>query len=181
MNMSKSSDISIQLYATPQELHEFVRRLLEEQIAYASTVENTPFNMVLLDLDSLDAVFDGSETRRIYLTVDKPELCFSKEDFKAKVWNPLVLDVGHLDTTGLHQSWLACRVADDLILKVWKQVAKRLKGLTEEGITATNRENGVSQYYKSFRHTDGARKLQSHGVEIVPIQGIKGPKMRLGS
>lgn len=180
MTMTKVSDISIQLYATPQELLEFVRTLLTEEIAYASTIENKPFSMTLLDLSNLEGAFGCSGTRRIYLTVHKTDHSFSKDEFEANVSNPLILDVGYLDKIGLHQSWLACRVSDERISKVWKQVSKRLKNLTQEGITATNRDNGVSQYYKSFRHTEGARKLQDQGVEIIPVQGLKGPRMRLG-
>ena len=178
--MIKASDVSIQLYATPQELLEFVRKLLQEQVAYASTVENKPFSMRLLDLTNINEAFRSSGNRRIYLTLNKPEPCLSSEDVEAKVSNPLILDVGRLDQNRLHQSWLACRVFDEGVLKVWKKVAKQLKDLTDEGITATNRENGVSQYYKSFRHTEGARRLQDEGVEIIPIQGEKGPMMRLG-
>jgi hypothetical protein len=178
--MTKASDISIQLYATPRELLEFVRQLLAEQIAYASTTENKPFSVTLLDSSNLDVAFGGPGTRRIYLTVNKPEQSFSKDEFDAVVSNSLILDVGHIDKSGLHQSWFACRVFDERIFKIWKQVSKRLKNLTQEGITATNRDNGVSQYYKSFRHTEGARKLQEQGVEIIPVQGMKGPKMRLG-
>ena len=178
--MTKASDISIQFYATPQELLEFVRKLLQEQVAYASIVDDRPFNLRLLDSTNIDEAFRSSGTRRIYLTLNKPERCLSRKDFETNVSNPLILDVGFLDQSHLHQSWLACRVFDEGVLKVWKKVARRLKDQTEDGITATNRENGVSQFYKSFRHTEGARNLQHQGVEIIPIQGEKGPKMRLG-
>jgi hypothetical protein len=136
--------------------------------------------MVELNEANLMEAIDGTTPCRVYFTKDKPTPGSSKEKFEIEASGPLILDVGHLSAVGLHQSWLACRVFDEEVLKEWGKIAKMLKGDTMEGVTATNRTNGISQYYKSFRHTSGARKLQMDGVAMIPPQGEKGPSIHLG-
>ncbi len=178
--MTYDTDISIQFYATPTELRSFLRFILSEKTAYATCVQQVPFQAIELVDGNLDDAIYGDVPRRVYLTRERPITITSKMDLETTVASPLILDVGHLDQAGLHQSWLACRVFDKEALKVWRQIAKSLKQSTEEGVTATNQKNGVSQYYKTFRHTEGARRLQEEGIKMIPPQGEKGPSIRLG-
>jgi hypothetical protein len=180
MTMTKATDISIQFYATLPELIDFVQEILDDQVAYATVIVQTPFQLKSIISGDVESILDSSVPHRIYFTLEKPLQCSSKTTFEANISNPLILDLGHLNSIGLHQSWLACRVTDEKVIRIWHKVARMLKQITSEGVTATNRTNGISHYYKSFRHTLGARTLQEKGVAMIPPQGEKGPLMRLG-
>jgi hypothetical protein len=135
--------------------------------------------MVVSLIDYQCAISD-LQLKRVYLTLQNPSTIQSKTELDRLLANAMVLDFGNCDDIGLHESWLACRVQSKEALNAWKRVAKLLKEITEEGITATNRQNGISAYYKTFRYTQGALKLQQEGVKIVSPQGINGPLIRLG-
>ena len=178
--MNKPTDISIQFYATPSELFTFVKDMLAIGNVFAVSVVLHPFAVGEFNADSGVDLSSNAMQRRIYFSLAPIPITKSKLDLEKAIQDPLVLDIGRLDCDGLWESWLACRAFDELSLTAWKKIAKDLKHRTEAGITATNRVSDLSQYYKSFRFTTGAMKLQGEGVCMVPAQGANGPAIRLG-
>jgi hypothetical protein len=175
-------DISIQFYATPMELLTFLREAISDFKLHAVALRFRPFEArEVADADLHTYFTDSSEYRRWALTIGFPHLPVEHElDHADKNPDHLRLDVGAYDGNTLNESWLSCRTADKIAFAVWKKVAKRLKEMTIAGITATNRESGISAEYKYQRYSIGAKLLADRGVTIVSRVGPKGPEIKLG-
>lgn len=175
------ADISIQFYASPDELERFVSGWIEEHGIHATAMRYRPFSIEKVQTKEIGEVVREKDVRRFYLTQREPDLrANAKSEFEKCNASSLILDIGKLDDGGLGESWLMCRTDDKDALKTWRQVAKSLKEHTQEGVTATNRSNGVSEYYPSYRFTEGAAKLESEGRTMLPVQGTNGPAISLG-
>jgi hypothetical protein len=175
-------DISIQFYATPTELLSFVKEAMTDHKLHAVAMRFRPFEAREVDCADLDSYFsDSSEFHRWAFTVDAPHLPVEHElDHADKNPDHLRLQVGKCDPTSLEQSWLSCRTENETAYGIWKKIASRLKKQTMQGITAVNRQTGVSASYKSFRYTEGAKLLEAEGVIMLPPQGPNGPRVMLG-
>lgn len=175
------ADISIQFYASPDELERFLSGWIEEYGIHATAMRYRPFSIEKLQAEEVGEAVREKDVRRFYLTQREPDLSGNaKSEFEESNASSLVLDIGKLDSCGLGESWLMCRTDDKDALKTWRQIAKSLREATQEGITATNRSNGVSEYYPGYRFTEGASKLESEGKAMLPVQGANGPAISLG-
>jgi len=175
-------DISIQFFATPIELLSFVKEAIREHQLYAVAMRFRPFEARVVGMSELDELLaPSSEFHRWALTVDAPHLPVEHElDHADKNPDHLRLEVGRYTGATLEESWLSCRTGNKAVFSVWKKIAKRLKAVTLPGITATNRQNGVSVEYKAQRYSNGAKALEDRGVTMLPAVGPKGPAIRLG-
>ena len=66
---------------------------------------------------------------------------------------------------------------DPRALAVTKKIAKEVRKFSHVGVTV-NIEMGVRRLNKSFRYTDGAKRLEQDGVPMLPFAG--GVKLLLG-
>jgi len=175
-------DISIQFYATPKELLSFVKGVMIDYQLHAVTMRFRPFEAREVDRADLDSYFSvSSEFHRWAFTIDSPYLPVGHElDHADKNPDHLRLQVGKCDAASLEESWLSCRTENDAAYGVWKKIASRLKKQTIQGITAVNRQTGVSVFYKSGRYTEGAKAIEERGATMLPPQGLNGPKIVLG-
>jgi hypothetical protein len=176
------ADISIQFYATPDELECFVKHWIKSYDIHVTAMRYRPFSIRMVQLKEIgDAVRDQS-IRRLVFTKRVPDLGEpTKSDFDKSNPSALILDIGKLADGGLAESCLMCRTLEKDALKTWQEIAKSLKQNTQAGITATNRQNGATVYYSSSRFTVGAARLESEGTAMRAVQGKNGPTISLGT
>lgn len=175
-------DISIQFYATPEELLSFVRESMTDHNLHAVTMRFRPFEAREVGLADLNSYFsNSSDYYRWAFTVDAPNLPVEHElDHGDKNPDHLRLEVGKFDLSSLWESWLSCRTNNKAVYDIWKKVALKLRKQTLAGVTGVNRQNGMRVFYKSGRYTNGAKLLEEAGVSMIPPQGPNGPKILLG-
>jgi hypothetical protein len=106
--------------------------------------------------------------------------CESKADFEDKNRDDLTLDVGRLTEAGLAESWLAARTEDVPALAIWRSIVKDLKSETLAGVTAINRQNGISAYYPADRYSPAAAAMEANQIPMLPLVGPQGPIIKLG-
>lgn len=168
------ADISIQFHALPKELRDFVRQFVQEFHPHVVALRFRPFAAREVSGADLDDCFsEESPCHRLHFTTGEPVLPVEHElDFGDKNPSSLRLDIGAPRKDGLEQSWLSARTDDPTALAVWKKVAKRLKGMTVGGATAINPDTGASGPAKWHRFTEGARRLDANGTNLVSLTGI---------
>ena len=176
------ADISIQFHALPSELLPFVKTCISEFDLHLTAMRYRPFEVLEVNPHEMNYFFDdSSDHRRLAFTIDKPVVNISNElEFGKENPDHLRLDIARRTSHGLEESWLCARTDNGTALRVWKQVAKRLKAMTRSGVTAINRETGATATFTSARYTQGAKDLESRGVPMLPPQGPKGPRLVLG-
>ncbi len=176
------ADISIEFHATEQELAEWLVQWCSVGDITLVAMTFEPFSVKEVKLSEILAVLRDHDVRRLCLFASEPTLdVHSKVEFERANDDELVLDVGRVSEEGLGESWLACRSDNTDALAKWRHIAKDLKAKTRAGVTAINRQNGVSAFYKSHRFSQGAKELEDAGTPMLPIQGPNGPVIRLGN
>lgn len=175
-------DISIQFFATPDELLSFTKEMCGEFGIYLIAMRFPHFEAKLVMDGELDQLFaTSSDYRRLAFTLEPPNLAVKNTlDFGDKNPDYLRLELGKSDDMSLEESWLSCRTENKAAFTVWKKIAKALKDRTFAGITATNRENGKQAEYPKQRYSSGAKALEDRGVTMLPAVGPKGPIIKLG-
>jgi hypothetical protein len=174
-------DINIQFHATPDEISEWLREWIEREDLHLVAVTFSPYHAKEVERAMIEAAVQDHTIRRLSLLIRKPDLSPKyKSEFDDRQSDQLVLDVGHRTSEGLRESWLACRTDSAEAYRIWKRIARDLKNKTMPGVTATDIETGASAYYKSHRYTEGAKALENRGVDMLPMQGLTGERLRLG-
>lgn len=176
------ADISIQFYALPEELQTLATEAVADFNLHVVAMRYPPFEAAEIGHEQLKRVFtESSSFHEIAFTLTPPALpANGRMEFIDKNPDQLSLQIGRQTKHGLEESCLSARTADSVALAAWRKIANRLKNRTKQGVTAINRESGVSASYKSIRYTQGAEALENAGVAMVPPQGPRGPRIILG-
>ncbi len=178
---SEMTDISIQFHATPDELLSLVRDCVTEFDLHVVAMKFFPFEAVEVSGSHLDEVFSSSSAfRELALTLQKPFVAVrSSTEFFDKNPNKLRLDIERPSEKGLKQTWLTARVNDTEALPIWQEVARRVKAISKVGVVVVNPHTGASVRSRSFRYTEGAKALESMGIQM--LAGSGGCLIRLGA
>ncbi len=168
------ADISVQFHALPEELLSFVRQIIADFGLHVVALRYRPFDASELSESQLAGCFsDDSLYKRLHFTIGNPVLPVTHElDFGDQNPDSLRLDIGTLGGDGLRESWLSARTEDPAAFATWKKIAKRLKGLAEQGATAVNPKTGRMGPAKWHRFTEGAKRLEATGISMLTITGI---------
>ena len=171
--MISVAKISLQFHVTPEELWSLVRTAVSDFGLHVVAMKFFPFAAREVGSDGLEDVFaEGSPYSEVNLTIDKPVMPVADQlDFFDKNPDALTVKIKRVDKEGLRQSHLSATTDNAKSLAVWKQFAKRLKGMTKAGVTAINPDTGASVQVSSFRYSEGAKALASSGVPMLPIAG----------
>jgi hypothetical protein len=175
-------DISIQFFATPDEIYQFVQEVIENYSVFVVAMRYQPFEARKVDIGELGRYLSPSSDfcRWAFLT-ENPILPVKHElDFGDQNPDHLRLEVGEFDGASLKESWLSCRTGNKAAFAVWKKIAKRLKEMTFAGITATHQRTGASAEYKSQRYSIGAKQMEDRGIVMLGPVGSRGPTVKLG-
>jgi hypothetical protein len=177
------ADISIQFYATTEELADWIAEWGETGEIALAVMTHSPFTVAAAVPREIPSLIGKAAVRWIGMfpaAVPADLRVRSMYDFVGCNDGVLVLEIGrHLDA-GLYESWLACRTENPGALAKWRRIGRDLKKRTTSGITAINRQNGVAAFYKSTRFSNGAAELEAAGTPMVPTQGPNGPIIKLG-
>jgi len=173
------ADLLIQFHALPEELLQFLRGIVSDFDTHTVAFRFHPFSASEIDQGDLDRVFSDPSFRRLALTLLPPVLpASSGNQFADQNRDGLFVDIGRLTDKGLTESCLAARTDQDQALKIWKQVARRLKSATMQGAVAVNSQTGATSRLPHHRYTEGAKRSYEQGVPILPVAGTS--KLRLG-
>ena len=167
------TDISIQFHAIPEELLALVRTAISDFGLHVVAMRSFPFAATEVGPDSLENVFAaGSPYRELGFTIDQPVIPVTGAmEFLDKNPGALRLTVERASKEGLRQSLLSARTDNSTMLAIWKKIAKRLKNMTQAGVTVTNPDTGAFVHDRSFRYSALAKALASSGVPMLPIAG----------
>ena len=176
-------DISISLYALPDELISFAAAAIDDFNLCAVAMRYPPFEIVEIRGDDLKDLFANPiPFREVAFMLVPPALTAKgRMEFIDKNRDQLSIQIGRQTANGLEESILSCRTDNDDTLAIWRTITNRLKQQTQAGVTAINRQSGISAYYRSTRYTQGAKALEISGVAMVPFQGSNGPRILLGA
>lgn len=175
-------DISIQFFATPDELVSFAKDMRRVHGVHVTAIRFRPFDAKVVMDSELERLFTlSSDYCRLAFTLDLPNLAVVNPlDFGEKNPDSLRLEIGKSNDVSLEESWLSCRTENKHAFTVWRQIADALKHRTFAGITATNRDNGKRAEYPTQRYTSGAKAMEDRGITMLPAVGSSGPHIRLG-
>jgi hypothetical protein len=168
------ADISIQFHALPEELRDFVKECVTDFGLHILGIRFPPYQAVELAPRQLDAAFaDSSPYDELAFTLRRPALP-RESSMDAADANPdaLWLAIGKRTETELRESHLSARTDNDVVLAVWKKIAKRLKGMTEKGAVAMQPKTGLTAPARWHRYTSAAKELEARGVRMLTITGI---------
>jgi hypothetical protein len=174
------ADILIQFHALPAELFDLVKQSVARFQLTLVGIKYWPFEALEVDPEELSTELgrDGVLYDRLVFMLGKPSLPASGNmDFADHNPDNLALDIGRPTGRGLDESALAARTSNRRALSVWREIAKDLKRITEEGAVAVNPETGATAPMRRHRFTRGALELQARGVPILPLGGCL---LRLG-
>lgn len=175
------SNISIQFHALPEELATFVRESVEDFDLFVVGLYFFPFSVIDLRRADLEKVIVKERTiKEVVLSVGAPCLTsYSGIDFSEKNPDSSYLDIGRISEKGMEQSCFSVSTDDNSALKIWKELARRLRRMTKAGVIAVNVETGAAVPVRSFRYTEGAKIAEVGGTRILGPAGI--PNLRLGT
>jgi hypothetical protein len=167
------ADIAVQFHALPAELRQFVKDVVQDFDLHVVAMRFFPFDAIRLTRDDLDCVFaDDSPYAELAFTLGPANLPVkSNTDFFDRNPSRLRLDIQRVTEKGLRQTWMSARTDDKKSFAIWSKVRKRLKEMTESGVTVTNPVSGASTHSRSFRYTAGAKAAEMAGITMLQAAG----------
>jgi hypothetical protein len=166
------TDILIQFHALPEDLVPLLHWAVKDLAVHVTAFRFFPFQAEEIRQDMLDALFLEPSTRVIAFTRTRASLpAATKGEFLDNNSGALSLDIGRLSEKGLNESCLSCRTSDVHSLEVWKQIARKLKGITKAGATATSPTTRATSRVRNHRYTAGAKALDERGIPMLPVAG----------
>jgi len=175
----KSEDImakiNIEFHAIPSETMRFIKGCVEEFNLHIFTINISPKYTVNLLNKEDDHVLENiplNDNNTIYLYQKKPDMTSNNYlDFMNKNPDFLSIFVGKYYDNHLQESFLAYQTENKKCLEVWKLIVKKFKNATLSGAWVINPNNGLKEYYKQHRYTEGARNLSLNGVRCEALVG----------
>lgn len=165
--------MSIQFHAQPAELPPVLIAGLA-QSASILAVRYRPFlTSPVRDELQASAALDDQAVGEFNMVVGDPrtEGATSDDDLLRRHPGALLLQIGRETERGLRESWLTCKEASGEDYARWRHVANSLRKITMAGAIARNPRSGATGQMRNHRHTEGARRLASQGLAILPVAG----------
>jgi hypothetical protein len=170
--LRQMADLSIQFHATPDELVEFVRKVVFPMDVRVTAVSFPPYTVKETNFNEIPKLIIEGLCRDLVFTEMPPCLPASTGgEFAERNPGALSLMIGKLTPRGLKESWLACRTIGSEINPRWKQIASKLRYITTAGVIAVNPTTGAISRSRHRRITEGAKKLNKRGVPLLPMAG----------
>lgn len=164
------TSFSSQFHATPDELIELVKEILDKHGVYATAV-HSPFRTEAVSSNSARDVLSQPSVWKVIFTESPPILSSvaTGTQLLDKNEGSLGLHIGRVKNHSLEESWLTTKNASP----VWKKINALLKGRTKAGVIGTQEKTGASAFYRDHRHTAGARALSEQGIALR--QDVQSP------
>lgn len=161
------SSLSIQFFATTDEVASFARKWLEGGALHAAVVEYHPFSVLPITLEDVEEHVRRERVRRLVLA-ERPVDCSAQGNNQLldKNEGALVLDIGRTSAFGMTES----RISTINSTRAWRLVASDLKRSTTAGMVGANEQSGATAKYRTLRYTQGAAKLEESGTPMRPFE-----------
>lgn len=161
------ASLSIQFYATLDEVAAFARGWLGMETLHAVAVEYRPFTVSPTTRDSVEAHVRREGVRRLVFA-EGPIDCTvqGNNELLDKNQGALILDIGRFGTSGLNES----RVSVTKVTEAWRKIATDLKQQTSAGMVGVNERTGATGKYRALRYTQGAAILEESGTPLRPFE-----------
>jgi hypothetical protein len=161
------SSLSIQFYATADDLAKFVRRWMESEAVYSAAVEYHPFSVLPIGPKDADAIMRCERFQRLIFTKQPIDyLAWGNNPLLENNEGALVLDIGRTGPLGLTESCLSTMN----VTATWRKIASDLKANTKAGMIGTHERNGATAKYRSMRYTRAAAKMEESGTPLRPFE-----------
>jgi hypothetical protein len=175
--------LSTQLHALADELSKVISLATEEEDIHFVMLGGVPFSVREISRDVLCQELTRAAAEvsppSLFLSLEKPNIeAGTRMAFYDKNPNGIIVDAGRLTEDSLKQSAVSTKTCDSLTYSLAKKIAKELKKISSSGVTAIDDTTGARHLYKSFRFTDGAKKLEMEGIRMMPFAG--GARLMLG-
>jgi hypothetical protein len=167
------ADILIQFHALPEEVAQLIKQCVLDFDLCVAAIKWFPFEVENVDATRLDEVLSpASPYSEMALSTSGPLSLSSKwGEFWDRNPDKMRITIGKRSPRGLEESSMSARTSDERALGIWRQVAKRLKAITQAGAIAVNPDTGATAKVRNHRFTKGAKALESEGVPILPVAG----------
>ena len=161
------ASLSIQFYATPDEVAAFARGWLTIETVHAVAVEYQPFTVSPTTRGEVEAHAQREGVRRLVFA-EGPIDCSvqGNNELLDKNVGALILDMGRLGPRGLQES----RLSASKVTPAWRTIATELKQHTSAGMDGTNERSGATAKYRALRYTQGAAVLAESGTALRPFE-----------
>ena len=156
----------------PTEVPWLFKSVLEDPMVTATmTSAAVP---VLRNVKSLasDEVMQSDPPVVCAFTLGDPQLGFADwREFRKLNPTALVLDVGQLSPSGLHESWLRAMSDDEASFSRWQRLVRDLRSVMLGGAVAVNPAGTASAEMKGHRFTPAVQLAHRNGLRILPAAG----------
>lgn len=161
------TSLSIQFYATLDEVAAFARRWLGVETIHAVAVEYRPFTVSPTTRDEVEVHVRREGVRRLVFA-EGPIDCsvHGNNELLDKNEGALILDIGRPGPSGLDES----RVSATKVTVAWRKIAADLKQHTSAGMVGVNERTGATAKYGALRYTQGAAALEESGTPLRPFE-----------
>lgn len=164
------SGLIVQFHALSEEISDLFAELFDDSDVYIAEVMRSPLRFQMW---SKEASSRATMDRRMFVFSLTPITLDVKNmnDFHRANVDALFLELGGTSPAGLAESCLSSMTDDEVALRRWKEVMKRLRKNTLLGAIAVNPKTGASCPMRSHRFTVGAQYVHANGIAILPFAG----------
>jgi hypothetical protein len=160
------ASLSIQFFATTDELAAFATRVLESGEVHAAAIVYQPYKASRITRHEAAANVHNERVRRLIFTEQPVDCSVSgNNQLLDQHEGALVLDIGRISPRGVIESRLSTTHGTTR----WRKVAADLKRTTAAGMVGTNEQNGATAKYRAHRYTPGAAAIEQSGTALRPF------------
>jgi hypothetical protein len=163
------SNPSLQFFALPEELSTILHGSLDG-LTLLGEFDN---QVHMIPIEWSLACLTNPHLKEVAFTPQKvTATAASIEELRQTNPEVLVLEIGHLTTNGLKESWLWSMCNDPVASKRWNSVAAKIRRHTKSGMRAVNPRTGGVAEQKSLRFTRGAQIAYHSGTPLLSFVGF---------
>ncbi len=167
--------IGLQFFANSEEILSMLIEAIKELDLHFVVMILKPFKLSEVSIDDLQKITDETDSQnriRISMKHSKFEInCGKKTEFLDNNPSACHLDIGRFYDNSLEESFFSIKTEDENGMKIAKEIAKRIKKMTNVGGTAISPTTGEKSYYKNIMYTRGAAEMLRNGIKMKPVAG----------
>jgi hypothetical protein len=95
----------------------------------------------------------------------------TSEEFHRHSPGALTIHIGKRSADALRESFLGAITEKDAELALWRRIRRQAAGSMHKGVWVVNPISNARHEYKNHYYTEGAMRLASQGVRMLPIAG----------
>lgn len=163
---------TLQLHALPEEIVDFLR----PTVNFGATIlliQQNPFTQLEISIEELQVFRSRCPSGiELYLVLCRPNFSLCNLFQLADYYSDHVEVYLHYPMHGIpRQSSVSTIASSPLAGKIWNKLVVHIRKNTIRGVNGISCNPIASVSFPSFRHTQGARNLESSGYRMLPFAG----------